>query len=77
MMVEVILHQIKGIVTYRYEKRIIILLSQIIECCKELQHSEKVCDACKVRIAKCSRLVKRGQMPISYYIVMVNHIVNG
>lgn len=58
-------------VTYKYEKRIIYLLSRIIECCGEIGHNESVCTDCKIRIAKCSRLVKRGQIPLPYYMTLV------
>lgn len=56
---------------YRYEKRIIVLLSQIVKCCGEASYNKNICNTCKVRIAKCSRLVKRGQIPMSYYVKLV------
>ena len=72
------LHLIKVLVVeYKYEKRITAIVFQIVECCGKIQGGEKVCADCKLKIAKCSRLVKRGQIPFTAYIVMVNHIING
>jgi len=61
----------KVVVAYKYEKRILVILSQIVECCKELQHSEELCDACKIRLTKCNNLVKKEQIPAPYYILLV------
>lgn len=58
-----------------YEKRIMVLLYQIIECCGEINYGEHVCDDCAIRIAKCSRLVKRGQIPLPYYIKLVRTVM--
>ena len=60
---------------YEYEKRITVLLSRIVECCGGVGHDESVCVDCGIRIAKCSRLVKRGQIPLSYYIGLVRVVV--
>ncbi len=61
--------------SYNYEKRITVLLSKIVECCGEIQYNESVCDECKIRIAKCSRLVKRSQISILYYVELVRSVM--
>ena len=67
----VIRRQIKVIVIYKYEKRITILLSQVVGCCGEIACNESVCADCKNLISKCSRLMARGQMPMSHYMELV------
>ena len=53
--------------TYKYEKRIEVILFRIVECCSGIDHGESVCTECKIRAIKCAKLVARGQMPLSYY----------
>lgn len=66
------IHQIKVIVPHKYEQRIDVLLSAIVECCgNRSQLKERACGECAIRIAKCSRLVNRGQIPMLYYIELV------
>lgn len=64
-------NRVKVIVACKYEKRIVVFLSQIAECCGDIRCNESVCDECKVRIVRCSKLVKRGQIPILYYAELV------
>lgn len=70
----IILHWIK-VVVYKYEKRIVMLLSRIAECCGGIDHDGSVCTACKVRIIKCSKLVARGQMALSYYVALIRDVM--
>jgi hypothetical protein len=60
---------------YKYEKRIEVFLFRIVECCGDISHNESVCDECKILIARCSRLVKRGQIPILYYVELIKTIL--
>jgi len=56
---------------YSYEKRLIVILSRIAECCGELQYDESVCEDCKIRISKCSRLMVRSQISIGHYVELI------
>lgn len=71
----IIPHLIRVIVTYKYEKRIVVLLFRIVECCGGIDHDESVCAMCKIRITKCSKLVARGQIPLYYYAELVRDVM--
>ena len=60
---------------YKYEKRIEAILFRIVKCCGGIAHGESVCTACKIRVMKCSKLVVRGQMPLSYFVVLVRDMI--
>lgn len=64
------------IVAYKYEKRLEVLLTQVAECCGS-RNDGKVCSDCKLRIAKCSRLLAKSQIPLPYYIKLVRSIMAG
>jgi len=56
---------------YKYEQRIVFLLNKIAICCGDRQCDKRACSICTSYIAKCSRLVKRGQIPLLYYVELV------
>ena len=60
---------------YKYEKRIEALLFRVVLCCGGIDHGGSVCTACKIRIVKCSKLVARGQIPLSYYVELVRDVM--
>jgi len=61
---------------YKYENRITKLLSQVSACCGSAEFGESICDDCMLRIKKCSKLVKRGQMPLLYYVELIRKVLS-
>ena len=67
--------RMKMVYKYKYEKRLIYLVSRVVACCGEISRTERVCPSCQIKIKKCARLVKRGQMPLTYYIELIRALM--